>query len=236
MTKVIVNIKNNIATFHFGGKPIHINKAYDLYKKGTKFGIPILTGNDALKVYSPKTPNFIPNELMSIVLSYIPFREDWIKAVVSHDIPNINKMIKTYPPEIINMEIPMNRFKNIINERKQYRDGMLFHIPKKNTLTALEYAQIVKFDLGEWYVSEDFWQMSQDMEQSVYDIKYKKPLEKILKKWEDLENTLLQSSKRKNKHIQRNRMIQRSIPSYNGERFSPTIITYKDLGYSNRTD
>ena len=233
MNKVIVKRKNNKTTFHFGGKPINVDKAYNLYKKGTKFGIPFLTGTDALQVLSSNSPSPIElnDDVWGVIKSYIIApREDWIEAVVNHDIPSIKKMLKTYPPNILHMEIPMERFTNIIDERKEDRDGMLSHIPEKNTLTALEYAQIVKFDLGEWYISEDFWQMGQDMNLDVYNNKYKRRLQRKLKTWEEIEYTLLQSSKQKYEHAQRNKLIQRSMPT----RFSPTIITDKELGYSNK--
>lgn len=237
MNKVIVKRKNNKTTFHLGGKNIGLNRAYNLYKNGTNFSIPFLTGKDALQVLSSNSPSPIDlnNDVWGVIKSYlIAPPEDWIEAVVNHDIRSIKKMLKTYPPNILHMEIPIERFTNIIDERKEDRDGMLSHIPEKNTLTALEYAQIVKFDLGEWYISEDFWQMGQDMNLDVYNNKYKRRLLGKLKKWETIENTLLDSSRQPCKHGERNRMIRvriiRSLPN----RFSPTIKTFTDLGYSNK--
>ena len=239
MNKVIVKRKNNKTTFHFGGKPINVDKAYNLYKKGTKFGIPFLTGTDALQVLSSNSPSPIDlnDDAWGVIKSYLigPPEYYWIEAVVNHDIPRIEKMLETYPLNILNMEIPIDRFVNIIDERKEDRDGMLSHIPEKNTLTALEYAQIVKFDLGEWYDSEDFWQMGQDMNLDVYN-NYKLRLQSKLKSWKEIEYTLLQSSKQKYKHEERNRMIRNSIiRQYRSlhNRFSPTIKTHVDLGYSN---
>jgi hypothetical protein len=237
MNKVIVKKKDNKTTFHFGGKPISLNKAYNLYKNGTNFGIPFLTGKDALQVLSSNSPSPIDlnDDVWGVIKSYlIAPPEDWIEAVVNHDTHSIKKMLKTYPPNILHMEIPIERFTNIIDERKEDRDGMLSHIPEKNTLTALEYAQIVKFDLGEWYISEDFWQMVQDMNLDGYNNKYKRRLLGKLKKWENIEYDLLQSSKQPYEHGERNRMIRvriiRSLPN----RFSPTIKTFTDLGYSNK--
>ena len=241
MNKVIVKRKYHKTTFHFGGKPINVNKAYNLYKKGTKFGIPFLTGTDALQVLSPECNNpdvVLNDDVWGIIKSYlIAPREDWIEAVVNHDIPSIKKMLKTYPPNILHMEIPMERFTNIIEERIEDRDGLLSHIPEKDTLTALEYAQIVKFDLGEWYTSEDFWQMSQDMNLDIYNNKYKRRLLGKLNKWEKIETNLLESSRQQYKHGERNKMIRNSIiRQYRSlpNRFSPTIKTYTDLGYSNK--
>ena len=163
--------------------------------------------------------------------------EDWVEAVVNHDIRRIKKMIETYPANILHMEIPIEKFTNIIEERIEDRDGLLSHVPEKDTLTALEYAQIVKFDLGEWYISEDFWQMSQDMNLDVYNNKYKRRLLGKLNKWEKIETNLLESSRQQYKHGERNKMIRNSIiRQYRSlpNRFSPTIKTYTDLGYSNK--
>ena len=151
MTKVIVKRKNGKTTFHFGGKPISIDKAYKLYKKDTKFGmtwLPYLTGRDALQAHSPipPSPTFIPPEIMSIIIQYTDFEHvNWIKAVVSDDVTKILRYIDTYPHKTLNMKIPKDRFNN----------------PVPRDLTALEYSQLIIEKLLDWKESEEFWQEEQ---------------------------------------------------------------------------
>ena len=191
MTKVIVKRKNGKTTFHFGGKPISVDKAYKLYRKGTKFGvswIPYLTGRGALQAYSPSptpSPTFIPPEIMRSILSYIPFRNDWINAVVSDDVPQILQFIDTYPHDILNMKIPYDRFNNFI----------------PFPITALEYSQLIIAKLKEWKDSDGLWQEQQwgDLTPIQFDDKWIKPINDAINDWENIRKKLKRISKNKSK-------------------------------------
>ena len=187
MTKVIVKRKNGKTTFHFGGKPISIDKAYKLYRKGNKFGvtwIPYLTGRDALQAHSPipPSPTFIPSEIMRSILSYIPFTDDWINAVVSDDVPQILQFIDTYPPDILNMKIPNDRFNNFI----------------PFPMTALEYSQLIIAKLKEWKDSDGLWQVQQGGITSVeFNDKWIKPINDAINDWKNIRKKLKRISKNK---------------------------------------
>ena len=188
MTKVIVKRKNGKTTFHFGGKPISIDKAYKLYRKGNKFGvtwIPYLTGRDALQAHSPipPSPTFIPSEIMRSILSYIAFKNDWINAVVSDDVPQILQFIDTYPPDILNMKIPNDRFSN----------------PLSRDLTALEYSQLIIYKLIDWKESEELWQEKQwgGLTSVEFNNRWIKPINDAINDWKNIRKKLKKINKNK---------------------------------------